>query len=276
MATKVITRSFYVGATGAEVLTDMTSVKLSDPTAAYGVRRVGGAVLVPDATPMVWVATGVYQYTVAAVVADVEYEYVVEFVYGGETFWDDPDVFTCPSAGPVTVAEAKTFLRVDTAADDDLIERLLEAATAWAETFTGRKFLTAACTRKGDAFDAAVIHLPWAPLVAVAAITYVDCAGTVQPLADTEYLVDTQAEPGRITPAWGKTWPVPRSQPNAVVITYTAGYGTADQVPSAIKSAILFIVAAWYADREAGDVPMGAKNLLGPYRVFGAYWGNDG
>lgn len=276
MATKVIRCTFSVGPAGAEVLTDATTAKLSDPAGAYGVRRVGGAVLVADATDLTRLGVGTYEYTVTSVVADVEYEYCLEFTYGGETYTDDPETFTCPSGGPVTVAEAKTFLRVDTAADDDLIERLLEAATAWAETFTGRKFLTAACTRKGDAFDAAVIHLPWAPLVAVAAITYVDCAGTVQPLADTEYLVDTQAEPGRITPAWGKTWPVPRSQPNAVVITYTAGYGTADQVPSAIKSAILFIVAAWYADREAGDVPMGAKNLLGPYRVFGAYWGNDG
>ncbi len=43
--------------------------------------------------------------------------------------------------GLVTLAQAKTHLHVDTSDDDDLIARLIEAATKKAEEYTGRAFI---------------------------------------------------------------------------------------------------------------------------------------
>lgn len=64
-----------------------TSVKLSDPTGAYGVRRTDTlAVVVADDTNMTNVTTGVYTHTFSDPVDGLTYEYYVEVVYAGETY----------------------------------------------------------------------------------------------------------------------------------------------------------------------------------------------
>lgn len=82
MSTKLITFKHSVSG----VLTNATSVKLSDPTAAYGLRRVSdGSVVVADAADFTHDSTGVYSYAASGLTAGVEYEYWIEWVYGGAT-----------------------------------------------------------------------------------------------------------------------------------------------------------------------------------------------
>ena len=70
------------------VLTDMTSVLLSDPTGSYGVRREDtGAVVVPDGTAMDHVSTGVYEHTFRDPADDLTYLYYLEVTHGRATFW---------------------------------------------------------------------------------------------------------------------------------------------------------------------------------------------
>ena len=45
-------------------------------------------------------------------------------------------VVTAPSATPITLAEAKTFLRIDTSDDDTLINTLIGAARDYFEEYT--------------------------------------------------------------------------------------------------------------------------------------------
>lgn len=72
----------------ADVLTDMTSVKLSDRDATYGVKRNDtAAVVVADDTAMTKVSTGVYEHTFTDPANDLEYTYWLEVTYGGETYW---------------------------------------------------------------------------------------------------------------------------------------------------------------------------------------------
>lgn len=68
-------------------LTDVTSVVLSDPTGAFGVRRTDtNAVVVADGTALTKESTGVYSYTFTDPVAGLTYNYWLEYVYDGATY----------------------------------------------------------------------------------------------------------------------------------------------------------------------------------------------
>ena len=89
MAVIVLHESFKVDG----VLTDVTSAKLSDPTGTYGVKRNDtDAVVVADGTAMTKQSTGVYTYTFTEPTTDLVYTYYVEWVYDGETYWDECSV----------------------------------------------------------------------------------------------------------------------------------------------------------------------------------------
>jgi len=84
MTTRTVTQTWNV----AGVLTDATTAKLSDPTAAYGVKRDDtDAVVVADGTDMTRISAGVYQYSFAEPEEGLAFTGYVEIVYGGETYY---------------------------------------------------------------------------------------------------------------------------------------------------------------------------------------------
>lgn len=88
MATRLIQKTWRVEG----VLTDVTTAKLSDPTATYGIKRNDtDAVVVADGTNMTHSATGVYEYSFEDI-QDIAYTAYVEFVYAGSTFHFEVDI----------------------------------------------------------------------------------------------------------------------------------------------------------------------------------------
>lgn len=80
------------------VLTDPTSMKLSNKAATFGVKRDDTqAVVVADDTAMTQESTGVYSHTFTDSASDLTYTYSVEIVYGGETTWIEDSLI-----GPAT------------------------------------------------------------------------------------------------------------------------------------------------------------------------------
>ncbi len=80
MPQRTISQQFKVG----DVLTNVTSAKLSDPPNSFGIRRDDTlAVVAANDTAMTNPSTGVYEYTFTAVVG-VAYTAYVEFVYLGD------------------------------------------------------------------------------------------------------------------------------------------------------------------------------------------------
>ncbi|MEN6336641.1 MAG: head-tail connector protein [Phycisphaerales bacterium] len=175
----------------------------------------------------------------------------------------------------VTLAEAKLRLRVTNTNEDALIDSYIDAATEWAQVYQGRKYLTQTCVDYFDSWPSA-IRPRWCPLIAVTSIQYIDESGVLQTLAADQYDVDVDKQPGRIVPAYDCDWPSIRGDINGIIVTYTAGYGSdEDDVPGYIRTAILLIVAHWYANREVvtdlslAEIPYGAKTLLGLDRMGG-------
>ena len=175
---------------------------------------------------------------------------------------------SAPAEEPVTVTEAKAHLRVDDTNSDTLITSLIVAAREYAETFTRRALITQTWDWIADGFPGTIV-LPLPRLVSVTSITYIDSDGNSQTLAASTYTVDTDSEPGRIVPAFGKSWPVTRAVFNAVTVRFVAGYGAAAAVPQTIKQAMLLLIGHWYDHREAVahaqtvvEVPMAVDTLL--------------
>ncbi len=172
---------------------------------------------------------------------------------------------------PIDLNTAKWHLHREGYDDDNaLIASQMEQATDLVEKLNGRT-LSAARTRflYLDAFPVANggrIELPWPPAAAVTSIKYLDTAGAEQTLAPTDYRVDVTSFVGRVTPAYGLTWPDTYAGIKAVTIEYTAGYATASGVPPDAISAILRALCRLYENR--GEAPLDIADLLLADRVF--------
>ncbi|QQS08679.1 MAG: phage head-tail connector protein [Phycisphaerales bacterium] len=201
------------------------------------------------------------------------------------------EIVTPPTEEPVTLVEAKAHLRVDVTAEDDLITRLIAEAREWVERYTRRAVVDQTWRLWVDRFpDGAVdeygkpilgnrplgdvaIWLPGGKIKSINSVKYIDSAGVLQTLAGTEYALDSKdpQKHSRLLPAYGKTWPIARSEPNAVQIEYTAGYGDATAVPAIIKQAVLLHVGWNYENREAvgrGDFLPSLELKLADVRLF--------
>lgn len=182
---------------------------------------------------------------------------------------------TAPGTEPLTLAEAKLPCKVDSTDDDALITALIASARQQAEHRTGRALVTQQWELTLECFAGRIL-LPRPVLVSVQSVKYLDDNGALQTLASTEYQVVISELVGYIQPAYGKSWPSCRVQPDSVVIAYTAGYGNAAAVPSSIKAWMLMAIGTMYDQRNA--VSEGQKNevprdffagLLDPYWVPG-------
>jgi uncharacterized phiE125 gp8 family phage protein len=145
-----------------------------------------------------------------------------------------------PSVEAVSLSELKAHLRIDHADDDVALASLIKACRQWVERDIGRALITQTWRLKLDSWPKTAIVLHHSPVQSVTSITYVDAAGATQTLAATEYVVDTDSQPGLICLAYGKSWPSLRGQPRDVTVTFVAGYGAAGtDVPYELRQALL-------------------------------------
>ena len=179
---------------------------------------------------------------------------------------------SAPATDPITLTEAKLHLKVENTSDDALITVLMGAATAQAQAFQHRQYVTATWVYTRDDFpaDDGDIWLPRPPLIAVSSVSYLNTSGVAT--AYTTFTSDVASVRGRIYPSYSYTWPSVRDIANAVTITYTAGYGAAAAVPDEIKAAIKLFLGTLYEHREHwGEVKLNenpaALALLWPDRV---------
>lgn len=189
-------------------------------------------------------------------------------------------VVTPPAVTPVTLAEAKAQLRVTVATEDTLITRLINVATDYVERDTGRALITQVWKLSLTRFPLGrVIGIPKPPLQSVASVKYTPDGGTLTTFAASNYLVDTDAEPGAVVLNVNKTWPSDTLQAaNGVEIEFTAGYGAAEtDVDEAARHAELMMLSHLYEHREAVLVgptaialPLGVRALLIPLCVWRA------
>jgi hypothetical protein len=107
------------------------------------------------------------------------------------------------------------------------------------------------------------------PVVTIDTFKYLDQNGVSQDLNSSLYILDLDASPAIVVPAYNVVWPIVREQPAAVKIETTNGWAAVANVPPQITQAMLLTIGNWYENREtAGELPDAAKALLWPFRVW--------
>jgi len=190
------------------------------------------------------------------------------------------------TAEPVTLTEVKEQLRISGSDDDDLLNRLIIAATDYTENVLQRALIEGTCDLYLNRFpfrDDIPIAIPLPPLISITSIKWIDNQGVEQTWSNTLYTVDTDQDYcALVYPNENESYPSTRSFPKAVHIEYQAGYADsaaspvdeADNVPSEIKHAILLLIGHWYENREAStagivinSVKMTFNALVANYKV---------
>lgn len=200
---------------------------------------------------------------------------------------------TPPASEPLTLAEVKTYLRVDHSNDDSLVTGMISAARQLCEGYTGRSLITRSYSlyldrwpgkassawfdgvREGadiPLYDGA-LPLPKPPLLSVTQINVYDINNSAAVFPAANYFVDTADTPGRIVLSLGVSPPVPTRAANGIEIRFTAGYGaSASNVPAMLQQGMKQVIAHLYEHR--GDTPdqalkaSGALSIFQPYRVM--------
>lgn len=173
-----------------------------------------------------------------------------------------------PALEPVTLAEAKAYLRVDDSAEDGLVATLITAARLHVESTTARALIAQSWRAVLDCWPAGrALRLPVAPLIGLAAINAYDEAGAVHPIGLGQF--SSEAEPARLLlPPVIEGMPVTRRR-QGIEIDYAAGYGAAAaDVPAGLRQALLTLVASWFEHRDVATQapPGGFERLIAPYR----------
>jgi uncharacterized phiE125 gp8 family phage protein len=179
-----------------------------------------------------------------------------------------------PSAEPWSVADAKTFLRVEHADDDVLIAALIAAARGHVEALSRRALLVQRWRFVLDAWPkSGRLDLRMGPLRSVIAARVFDAANNAHSIDAGTFVVDAAANI-IASPCWAL--PLPGRATAGIELDVELGYGAlATDVPDALRHAIRMLVAHWYENRGLAAVganvavlPAGVDALVAPYRVL--------
>lgn len=180
----------------------------------------------------------------------------------------------------VSLAEAKTFLKISASSEDSVIEDFINRASIWANDYTGRRLKSRSNSDVYDGDGSDLLLLRDYPLVSITDLRIDDGSYSGAPPQTTSDDYTLNLPSGLIKLKNGVLF-VKGFQ--NVAITYTAGYTTA---PETVKEAVLLYVGhlyrRQYADQKFGvqsetvgdrtttygtdDIIPKAKALLNPYR----------
>ena len=179
---------------------------------------------------------------------------------------------------PIPFEDARRQLRLDDLAQDDDHVRMVSAALCddIERTFS-IAMLTQTVVETHSAFPVKS-NLPlWVavrPGISVTSVAYIDSDGASQTFSASNYEVTTTSRGMFVIPKVTSEWPSDLSvRPDAVTITYQAGYGTAPtNVPLAMRLAVLNRLGRFDADREDGvqEKVTASDVLLHPFYQFKA------
>ena len=175
-----------------------------------------------------------------------------------------------PAEEPVSLVEAKAFLKVDDTAEDGLIGTLIAAARLHVESVTGRAMVFQSWRLVLDAWPGGrTVTLPVGPVDALTAVTVFDEDDEAHELGLEQFSVQA----GRLMLPREVSGPALRPR-LGLEIDYVAGHGAdAAAVPADLKQACLVLVGYWFEHRDAvivagsgALVPTGFDRLVAPYR----------
>ena len=182
-----------------------------------------------------------------------------------------PLLISAPASEPLALLEAKNWLRVDAADEDQLIQSLIVSARLAVEAATNRLLITQQWRLLLDGWPGDLtLNLPLAPVRQVVRITVADAAGGVANVQAAQYRLDGSLDRARLV--LSQPLPNPGVSVSGISIDLTVGYGDGAAVPEPLRLAMRHLIALWFANRGDGDaahgrLPISVQALLAPYRI---------
>jgi uncharacterized phiE125 gp8 family phage protein len=183
-----------------------------------------------------------------------------------------PVLITGPSIEPVSLAEAKAWLRLDTTDEDGLVTALITAARLTVEAASRRLLMNQTWRLVMDYWPiGGIVKVQISPFRAILAARSYDIYGNSTTYDPTGFIVDKASEPGRIMAA-NNIAPVTGRPFAGIELDVQLGYGAnASDVPQPLRQAILLLVALWFENRGDGiggagePLPKSIKTLISPF-----------
>lgn len=176
-------------------------------------------------------------------------------------------IITAPNSEPITLAEAKTNLRVYNSLENTLIEGLITAARKVVEDYSWRPIMTQTIDVLFDKNDVTeILLINKQPIQSITSVKYIDANGIEQTLApNTDYVTDLLSQVGRVKL---NTIPPMKDTLSALKIRVVCGYANAAAVPKSYIAAMHLIIAHLYENRQQAQsqalstIPLNAFDLI--------------
>lgn len=191
-------------------------------------------------------------------------------------------VITPPAETPISLAEAKDFMRVTTTDDDALITNLIVAATECGEKLSNRIFVTTGFRTFRNGFGERrqfssggrlPVVLRRSPFITSTLFKYKKDTSEITFVKDTDYFEEIVGDYSKLRPE--DLWPSDNKQRvQSLTIEFDAGYGAATDVPQDIKTALLQHVTFLYENRgdcgcdQQSAIASGAMFIYQKYRIM--------
>lgn len=163
-----------------------------------------------------------------------------------------------PTNLAIAVDDVRDSLGLDNAVDDLYLQRLIREATSVVENRYDISVMSQTWVLYQSSWHEKPYYKQWAgiysielpkpPFSAVSSIAYTDQNGDAQTWSEssTGYQLANHGHRVRIRPAYNQNWPTLRGVLDSVVITWTAGAASYQDVPWQVKHAIRGVVTHRY------------------------------
>lgn len=202
------------------------------------------------------------------------------------------ELITGPAAEPLTLTNAKDWLRITGSSEDTLITGLIVAARLAVENYLNRKLINQTWKYYLDCFPSSneiykegvfnlplsyisgggkSIEIPMAPVSSITHLKTYDEDNAATTMSASDYYADTKGVFPRVCLKDGVAWPSTVLRPaNGIEIQFVAGYGSAStDVPQIIIEGIRHTLVHFYDCRGGSmGIPMNVMAMLGPYRIM--------
>lgn len=181
-----------------------------------------------------------------------------------------------PAQEPVSLLEAKNFMRLDSAQDDVLVSTLITAARIHIETTIGKVLISESWSYYLDKWPKSkTIYFPLDPIQSIEEVRFHTTDENYTTLSEDDYSTDLVSNHPRLL--FNGTNPAGNSKKlNQLEVRFIAGYGdTTEDVPADLKQALLMLAAHWFEQRDPiafggsfVEVPRTIQALLNNYKKY--------
>lgn len=173
-----------------------------------------------------------------------------------------------PAEEPLTTAEAKVHLGIASAVTghDSWLEDTIVAIRHQWEHDTDTCLVDSTWQQTYECWPDE-IELLRRPVSAIEHIKYYDTNGTLQTLASSNYRLDNGTVQPRVVWDDMAVLPALDTRPEAVIVTYSAGYADAASIPADVKHALKIALALQFEQRS-GQTPGNMRANESGYNAF--------